>query len=53
MLKDAVIDHDLEKIRIDLLKDQRKVDSDDRQRVSGKEAKPATATSVPRSAPTP
>jgi hypothetical protein len=53
MLKDAVIDHDLEKIRIDLLKDQRKVDSDDRQRVSGKEATPATATSVPRSAPTP
>jgi hypothetical protein len=51
MLKDAVIDHDLEKIRIDLLKDQRKVDSEDRLRVSGKddptyhakEAKPATS----------
>jgi hypothetical protein len=57
MLNDAVIDHDLEKIRIDLLKDQRKVDSEDRQRVSGKddttfhaqEAKPATSirTSAP------
>jgi hypothetical protein len=51
MLKDAVIDHDLEKIRLDLLKDQRKVDSEDRRRVSGKddltyhteEAKPATS----------
>jgi hypothetical protein len=59
MLQDAVIDHDLAKIRIDLLKDQRQVDLEERLRVSGKddltfhaqEAKPAT--SVRRSAPAP
>jgi hypothetical protein len=37
MLQDAVIDHDLAKIRIDLLKDQRQVDLEERRHVSGKD----------------
>jgi hypothetical protein len=51
MLKDATINHDLEKMRINLLKVQRRVDSEDRRRIRGKDdltyhaqdAKPATS----------
>lgn len=49
MLQDAAVNHDLDKIRINLLKLQRRVDAEDRLRASGKdvtyhaqEAKPVT-----------
>ena len=50
MLRDASINHDLDKIRIDLLKLQRRVGAEDRSNASekaptdrAKEAKPVTA----------
>ena len=37
MLKDAAVNHDLEKEKLHLLRAQRRVDSDDRRRISGKD----------------
>jgi hypothetical protein len=37
MLRDAALNHDLDKVRINLLKVQRGVDAEDRLRASGKD----------------
>lgn len=47
MLRDTAVNHDLEKIRISILKNRRYIDDEDRIRISEKaltyrEAKPAT-----------